>query len=156
MGQLDRKWSFGMAIPSHATEELIVEYWQQGGWNVYKLSQALPLEVVGRVLSSNFYLDNTGRDLMFWKESVRGVFQVSLVIKLLNAIHVSSWFFKCIWLNGVPIKMSFHLWWVVLNKLPIHTNLYWFNIQGPLWCYCCTDRQSETLQHVFAFGSFPR
>lgn len=133
----------------------VVEYWTLGAWDSGKLKRCLPEEAVCRILRSDVRLDEGCDDILFWKKSPSGLYHVGATAKMLTG-KGSLWVFKQIWKKGIPVKMSFVLWRVILGKMPVAEALWKFQVHGPSRCFCCSHKQVETLEHVFAFGCFAR
>lgn len=53
---------------------------------------------------------------------------------------------------GIPMKVSFFMFRLLLQKLPLGESLTKLGFHGPSKCYCCSFPALETFDHVFSNG----
>lgn len=57
--------------------------------------------------------------------------------------------YKMIWVKGLPFKIAFFMWKVWKGKLPLDDFMRRIGYLTTSKCWCCTEPQEKTLQHLF-------
>nr|XP_027093628.1 uncharacterized protein LOC113714028 [Coffea arabica] len=135
--------------------EVVSDYWAEGGWDLGKLPRILPVEMLERIGSKFFCWKEGSNDELSWSATQSGRFTVSSAAELLRSDAGVSWVFKHVWVAGLPIKFSCLVWRLLHYKLPVADVLAKLTVHGPSRCYCCSEYNSETLQHIFSLGDTP-
>lgn len=76
-----------------------------------------------------------------------GEFTVKFAYGLLRRRQVQEWT-RNVWIKGLPLKISFFLWRVWKRRIATDDNLKRMKIQVVSRCYCCEDKEMETMSHL--------
>ncbi|XP_055835450.1 uncharacterized protein LOC129903954 [Solanum dulcamara] len=83
----------------------------QGGWNMEKLHQLFPIDIVDHILEDlHFHEPNEEWDKPRWMMTASGKFSLGTAWELLRSKATKSDIYKNIWIPGVPFKISFFVW----------------------------------------------
>lgn len=113
---------------------------QGNRWNEHKLRLLLHGELANHIVQNikpqggNFVLDKP-----FWMLEKRGESSVKSAWEYIERRKEPRNAFKMIWLKGLPFKVSFFMWKVWKNKLPLDE---FFKRLGYLMdsrCWCCVQ-----------------
>ncbi|XP_033509087.1 uncharacterized protein LOC142166776 [Nicotiana tabacum] len=88
-------------------------------------------------------------DKPVWKLEPRGEFSAKSAWDYARRRRDPSNTYMNIWIKGLPFKVSFFMWKVWKNKLPLDD---FFKRLGYLMaskCWCCVLPQEETMTHLF-------
>ncbi|XP_060170793.1 uncharacterized protein LOC132601744 [Lycium barbarum] len=83
-----------------------------------------------------------------------GKFSVNSAWNILRQREYEEADFKHLWIKGVPFKISFFLLRLWKAVLPTDDTLRRIRIPVVSRCYCCTNSQQETMQHLFLTSKF--
>ncbi|XP_060195293.1 uncharacterized protein LOC132624546 [Lycium barbarum] len=64
--------------------------------------------------------------------------------------NIADPIYNYIWIKEIPFKISFFMWKLLMNNLPLDASLSRFNINKGLSCCCCRVACLEIGDHVFA------
>ena len=112
----------------------------------------LPKDLLRRIDSQIFCWQEGSKDALVWAATYSGRFTISSAAILVDPDPGTSWVFKQVWVDGLPLKFSCLVWRVLHYTLPISDVLVKFNVQESSRCYCYRESSSETLQHVLSLG----
>ncbi|XP_070037046.1 uncharacterized protein [Nicotiana tomentosiformis] len=121
-----------------------------GQWDEEKIREILPEEFATHILHN--IKPPRVQDILdkpVWTLETSGEFSVKSAWEYLRSRKDPRNAFKMIWAKGLPFKISFFMWKVWRNKLPLDD---FFRRLGYLMaskCWCCTNPMEETRQHVF-------
>ncbi|XP_071923139.1 uncharacterized protein [Coffea arabica] len=85
-----------------------------------------------------------------------GEFSIASALSLVRSHSNRSLGAACIWHRSLPITISFFMFRLVSDRLPLLEQLRRFGVQGPSRCCCCIDPQEERLNHMFCTGEAAR
>lgn len=142
-------WQFP-AFTSHA---LVREFWQESWWNLPLIYQLFS-EHMYHVAQSTSLAVEEGADSFLWSLSSSGNFEAAFIRLVLEGGSPTSWTCAHIWDPGLPMKISFFMWRVLGNRLPLREALFKLRVVGPFKCFCCSSSKFESLDHLFVDGEF--
>ena len=128
---------------------LVGELYLQNGWDVARLRQWLPEPLVSMILERQIF--PAERDQLVWKGSPSGEFSVSTAWEELRHKRNGSLLCKFIWSSALPKKLSFFVWRLVKNWVPLDDQLQRKGVLLGSRCSCC-ERARETVGHLFGSG----
>lgn len=88
-------------------------------------------------------------DKPMWKLEPRGDFSAKFAYDYVRRRRDPNTAYRNIWVKGLPFKVSFFMWKVWKNKLPLDD---FFKRLGYLMaskCWCCVLSNEETMPHLF-------
>ncbi|XP_027096071.1 uncharacterized protein [Coffea arabica] len=129
----------------------VYDYVEQGRWNVHKLNDELPSWLVGRILKVDPPC-HTFPDSMVWAPSTSGDFSISTAYKYAQGGGNISWLYSSVWIQGLPVNISFFMTRLLRARLPVMDRLHHLGILGPSHCFCCSSPCSESIDHIFCNG----
>lgn len=130
--------------------EEVKELMENDTWNSEKLQQLFPQEVTELIHNDLHCLENTQEwDKPWWMLSNSGKFTVSSAWEEVRQKENSFSLYSYIWIKGIPFKVSFFLWRLLRQRLPIGEILIRIKVVEEAQCYCCNSPQPETIEHVF-------
>ena len=129
----------------------VSDFVEQGCWNVQRLSMVVPSRWVGRILGvMPPSLDEA--DTMVWALSTSGAFSLASAYRITREGGNSSWLYSLLWLQGLPIKISFFMLRLIESRLPVMDRLHKLGILGPSHCFCCLHSCQECTDRIFCTG----
>ncbi|XP_060212008.1 uncharacterized protein LOC132639585 [Lycium barbarum] len=132
----------------------VKELMMQGGWNLGKLQQLFPMDIVDHILEElHLHEPKEEWDMPRWMMTASGKFTVGTAWDLLRSKAVKSDVYNNIWISGVPFKISFFFWRLWKYKIPVGEVVRRIGIDTEATCYCCDHRQYETVDHLFVTGN---
>nr|XP_027102884.1 uncharacterized protein LOC113724156 [Coffea arabica] len=133
------------------SDHLLVDFVENGHWNLPLLQQWVPHGVISEIVR---VVPPVGHlpDLMVWRPSLSGQFNLSSAFHLVRRHVNRSFMSRRIWHPLVPLKVSFFLLRLLRGRLPVDCCLMKFGVQGPSKCECFPLPSIETIDHVFATG----
>ncbi|XP_027184008.1 uncharacterized protein LOC113782315 [Coffea eugenioides] len=129
---------------------LVAKFFIGDNWNEAKLRLWLPEPIVLQVLQVQF--DPSKKDSMVWSPSANGLFSVSTAWETIRKRKKICLVTGFIWNAIVPIKLSFFVWRLIHNLLPLEENLQHKGFMLVSKCVCCQSGTESGL-HVFLDGS---
>ncbi|XP_071926144.1 uncharacterized protein [Coffea arabica] len=130
---------------------MVSDFVEQGCWNVQRLGMVAPSGWVGRILGVvPPSLDQA--DTMVWAPSISGVFSLASAYRVAHEGGNSSWLYSQLWLQELPIKISFFMLRLIGSRLLVMDRLHKLGIVGPSRCGCCLYPGQESLDHIFCTG----
>ncbi|XP_071906033.1 uncharacterized protein [Coffea arabica] len=133
-------------VPTHF---LVAEFYSSEGWNTERLLQVLPRSVVNVI--SQTIVDPTLKDELVWAPSADGRFTVSSAWELIRQRRNRSLVWRGIWCPLLPLKMSYLVWRILGDFLPLDDMLRGRGISLASKCNCC-GVAAESSQHIFVQG----
>ncbi|XP_060202517.1 uncharacterized protein LOC132630953 [Lycium barbarum] len=110
----------------------VKELMLQVGWNIGKLQQLFPMDIVDHILEElHFHEPKDEWDMPRWMMTASDKFTVGTTWELLRSKVVKLWKYK------IPVG-------VVVRRIGVDTEAT---------CYCCDHRQYETVDHLFVTGN---
>ncbi|XP_020253791.1 uncharacterized protein LOC109830842 [Asparagus officinalis] len=94
------------------------------------------------------YQISTHSDIPIWSLTTNGMYSVKSFYQLLNFRGIKSPFYKVIWKNAIPSKVSVFIWLLSMNKLHTKDNLLMKGWHGDFICIFC-GLEPETRDHLF-------
>ncbi|XP_060200379.1 uncharacterized protein LOC132628633 [Lycium barbarum] len=132
------------------TVQDVKELRNQDGWNMSKLQQLFPTDIVDHIPEELDFHESTEEwDKPRWMMTTSGKFTVRSAWELLRRKFVKSDIYKSIWIPGLPFKISFFFLRLWKCKLPVGDIMRRIgsDIEGKF--YCCDPKQCETVDHLF-------
>nr|XP_027082134.1 uncharacterized protein LOC113704429 [Coffea arabica] len=137
------------------SDNKIVDFVKQATWDVRSIAQWVPSEIVAEIVRVDPPAGHLP-DLMVWRPEHSGCFTIKSAFNLVRRQSSPSPLFKCIWHQGVPLRISFFLLRLLRDRLPLDGTLWKLGIHGPSRCVCCASPEVETTEYVFATGDLAR
>ncbi|XP_060194425.1 uncharacterized protein LOC132623657 [Lycium barbarum] len=135
------------------TVQDVMELRNQDGWNISKLQQLFPTDIVDQILEELDFHESTEEwDKTKWMMTASGKFTVGNAWELLRRKAGKSDIYKSMWIPGLPFKSSFFFWRLWKCKLPVGDIVRMIRIDTEGKCYCCDPKQCETVDHLFVTG----
>ncbi|XP_071933890.1 uncharacterized protein [Coffea arabica] len=120
-------------------------------WNLNMLRSWVPdsivEEIVRKPVPMGFGQDNAIRCL-----TESGDFSLASTYPISGGQRPTSFMFDRVWHPLLPIKIAFFMIRVLRDRLLLASSLGRLNVHGPSKCFCCTEFQSESLDHIFSKG----
>ncbi|XP_071923159.1 uncharacterized protein [Coffea arabica] len=133
------------------SDHLVVDFVSNGRWNQRLLRQWVPDYIVSEIVSKAVPAGNA-QDCVVWELTESGEFSIASSYLLLSGQTPSSFMFDRVWHSLLLVKISFFMVRLLRDRLPLASSLGRLNVHGPSKCFCCTDSQSELLEHIFTEG----
>ncbi|CDP18963.1 unnamed protein product [Coffea canephora] len=134
---------------SNTPDVLVGELYLQSGWDVARLKSWLPEHYVARILELQIFPDL--KDHMVWEGSPSGEFSVLSTMEALRQKRSTSMVSRYIWGTALPKKISFFVWRLVRQWVPLDEQLQRKGVHLGSRCSCC-EGASETVGHLFVSG----
>ncbi|XP_071902386.1 uncharacterized protein [Coffea arabica] len=134
---------------SNTPDVLVGELYLQSGWDVARLKSWLPEHYVARILELQIFPDL--KDHMVWEGSPSGEFSVSSTMEALRQKRSTTMVSRYIWGTALPKKISFFVWRLVRQWVPLDEQLQRKGVHLGSRCSCC-EGASETVGHLFVSG----
>ncbi|XP_060212032.1 uncharacterized protein LOC132639607 [Lycium barbarum] len=132
----------------------VKELMMQGGWNLGKLQQLFPMDILDHILEElHLHEPKEEWDMPRWMMTALGKFTIGTAWDLLRSKAVKSDVYNNIWISGVPFKISFFFWRLWKYKIPVGEVVRRIGIDTESTCYCCDHMQYETVDHLFVTGN---
>ena len=122
-------------------------------WNIELLKNQFPPHIVNQIQRKKLCLIPGSEDIMLWKLTSSGSFSLSSTVEVLRRVKNCNFVNKTIWSLKIPIKIGFFMTNLMLNKISLDCNVTKFGIHGPSACFCCDNRQEESVDHIFSSGN---
>lgn len=139
-------FQLGIVDPPHF---LVAEFFSSDGWNVQRLRQWLPPDLVLQVTQVVF--DPDQKDCLVWLPSSTGEFSTASAWEDLREKRNVSLVDRLIWCPLVPLKISFFVWRLVRGFLPLDSQLRRRGLSIVSRCDCCLTSE-ESIVHLFVTG----
>lgn len=148
------KWAMDEPLAPFAIVEnppffFFAEFFQGNGWNVGRLRQWLPSNIVA--LITEIYVQPHLNDAMIWSASSHGCFTSDSAYDLVRQRKPSSNVARVIWNPVLPLKISFLAWRVANRLLPVDDLLQHRGLPLVSKCSCCFS--VESVRHLFFEGA---
>lgn len=132
----------------------VKEFIADGGWDVQRLQGLVSEEMATHITHSfNPLVRDELTDAPIWMPSYDGRFSTKTAYELLRRKRQRLEWMDCIWVKGLPFKISFFQWRVWKRRLPTDDNLQRMHINVVSKCYCCEEHKQETMAHLFLTSS---
>ncbi|EOY06959.1 Uncharacterized protein TCM_021521 [Theobroma cacao] len=113
-------------------------------WDIEKLSSCLPTSLVDEILQIPF--DRSQEDVAYWALTSNGDFSLWSAWEAIRQRQTPNALFSLIWHRSIPLSISFFLWRVLNNWIPVELRMKDKGIHLASKCVCC--RSEESLIHV--------
>ncbi|KAH0776352.1 hypothetical protein KY290_007763 [Solanum tuberosum] len=120
------------------------------GWNQDLLKEFFNEEIceqVKKVLGMGQITEE--RDQHWWMPNNKGKFTVNSAWDLMRQRKEIQQDIMFIWEKGIPSRVSFLLWRMWFQRIPIGEILVRFNIIDAFNCVCCNNSTPDTFDHLF-------
>lgn len=88
-------------------------------------------------------------DKPVWMLETKGDFSVKSSWEYLRKRRDPNIAYNNMWIKSLPFKMSFLMWRVWKGKLPLDDTVRRWGYFMPSRCWCCTNPEKESLDHLF-------
>nr|XP_027118549.1 uncharacterized protein LOC113735759 [Coffea arabica] len=142
-------WLGNEALFLKAPVDLIVtfrDFITNGEWDVQSLGQYLLKELTRQIVQHPVPMGD-GHDEMFWSLTA-----FASAFKNVCQAHGVSVIHSQVWHPHIPLKISFFMLRLLVEKLPLTNALWKGGIQLASKCLCCLDGATKLLKHVFSEG----
>lgn len=82
-----------------------------------------------------------------------GLFNLKKFREYISVTHVKEVWGKKIWQEWIPEKITLFIWRLILNFLPVESNIKKLGINVVSRCVCCNHAE-ETPEHLFFKGDW--
>ena len=127
------------------------EFISNGNWNINLLGQYISQEFIHPILQHPIP-EGDCRDELIWRQTASGRFTLSSAFQEVHQARNYSVIHSQLWHTRIPLKISFFMLKLLLNKLPLANVLWRVGVQLASKCLCCQEGSNETLEHVFSDG----
>ncbi|XP_060177821.1 uncharacterized protein LOC132607756 [Lycium barbarum] len=139
--------------------EHVKELMNGGMWDIVKLEQCFPEEIVDHIMAELEIKENSQEwDKPWWMMTSTGEFSVASAWEMLRQKSHSSDIYKDMWIKGLPFKISFFLWRLWKFKIPVDEVLTSIGqasgvkmVAGPMSLKVETCLQSSASHNIVAF-----
>ncbi|WRX25598.1 Reverse transcriptase domain - like 10 [Theobroma cacao] len=122
----------------------VSHFYDDGSWNVEKLNNVLPEDVVVEIL--NIPINPPNDDRAYWVPTSDGQFTTKSIWEIVRKRQLVNPMFDLIWHKSVPLTISFFLWRLLQNWIPVEIRLKTKGFQLASKCQHCNSE--ESLLHV--------
>nr|XP_027099065.1 uncharacterized protein LOC113718354 [Coffea arabica] len=122
-----------------------------GYWDVNKLYQTLPREMVPSILEHPVP-EEGGEAEVIWMPTTSGNFSLASAFSEIRQTRNKSMVFDRIWHPQLPLKVSFFMLRLLLGRLPLPDRLCKLGFHLPSKCFCCYSASEESIEHLFSNG----
>ncbi|KAI3463155.1 hypothetical protein Pfo_019818 [Paulownia fortunei] len=123
-------------------------FWQNKQWNVERLGQLLPQNVVNKICNMDIHDD---MDAMIWKLTPDGEFSTKSAWNLIRSSRNERQLLGDLWCNQLTPTMSIFVWRLMNNCIPVDIRLQEKEFPVVSRCYCCLSSM-ESIPHLFISG----
>ncbi|GAA0141642.1 hypothetical protein LIER_35428 [Lithospermum erythrorhizon] len=127
-----------------SSHDCVKDFWADGAWN---LDQVVGLSQDQRAEIFQLRIISDIDDIPLWKLSNNGDFSFKNAFDEIRVSTELSPIYSAIWASTIPKKMSFLVWRILKNWLPLDTLLHKKGNQFASKCQCCWSIESHN--HVF-------
>ncbi|XP_060202679.1 uncharacterized protein LOC132631096 [Lycium barbarum] len=118
-------------------------------WNMTKLLTFFPLQVAQDIAQVDIS-DLEEPNFPVWQPTEDGSFSNKSAWHLIRTRGPKNSFYKNLWHNRIPFKVSFLNWRIFKKKVPFDDTISRFGTNRRSMCICCRISTYETIQHFFA------
>lgn len=104
-------------------------------------------EQVKKVLGMGQISDK--KDHHWWMPNRKGTFTVKSAWEIIRQMKEVQQGIMFIWEKGMPFKVSFLIWRIWFQRIPIGEISIRFKIADAFDCVCCNNSTPETFDHLF-------
>ncbi|EOY17470.1 Uncharacterized protein TCM_036655 [Theobroma cacao] len=123
-------------------------FFHDNEWDVDKLKVVLPAVIINEILKVP--ISCTQENLAYWALTLNGDFTTKSAWELLRQRQLIHALGKFIWHTSIPLTVSFFLWCLVHNWIPVELRMKSKGFQLASKCLCCQSK--ETIMHVLWEG----
>ncbi|XP_027182270.1 uncharacterized protein LOC113780688 [Coffea eugenioides] len=134
-------------VPNLSFENFIIN----GHWDVNMLCQTLLNEMVPSILDHPVP-EEGGEAEVIWMSTTSGKFSLNSVFRDIRQARNTSMVFERIWHPRLPLKVSFFMLRLLMERFPVPDRLYKLGFQLPSKCFCCHSSSQESIEHLFSNG----
>ncbi|XP_071939020.1 uncharacterized protein [Coffea arabica] len=120
-------------------------------WDVIRLYQTLPTDLVPSILEHPVPED-WGEAEVIWMSTTSGNFSLASAFQDIRQARNKSMVFDSIWHPQIPLKISFFMLRLLLERLPLPDRLCKLGLHLPSKCFCCDSASEESIEHLFSKG----
>ncbi|EOY06960.1 Uncharacterized protein TCM_021522 [Theobroma cacao] len=113
-------------------------------WDIVKLNSYLPTSLVDEILQIPF--DRSQEDVAYWALTSNGEFSFWSAWEIIRQRQTPNALLSFNWHRSIPLSISFFLWRVLNNWIPVELRMKDKGIHLASKCVCC--RSEESLIHV--------
>ncbi|XP_059301809.1 uncharacterized protein LOC132053715 [Lycium ferocissimum] len=118
-------------------------------WQWNRAGYRVPWEVKVAVQHIIVNFTQSKKDKATWVPNTEGSFTISSAWNLLRKRAEDNWHDRRTCHKNVSLKINFHFWRMIKDRLSIDNKIGRFKIHGPSICCCCTNHKVETVEHLF-------
>ncbi|XP_027156179.1 uncharacterized protein LOC113756908 [Coffea eugenioides] len=126
-----------------------------GRWSSLLLARHFPTDIMDLILQQPPPVGERPDELV-WMPSASGQFSLSSAFQEVRQVRSASWIFSHIWHRQLPLKVSFFMLRLLLQRLPLNDALGRFGVQLPSKCFCCRSATGESSEHIFSSDQLAR
>ncbi|KAI0519126.1 hypothetical protein KFK09_006566 [Dendrobium nobile] len=116
-----------------------------GEWNIDRLCEVVPYEVVALILKIPLQLNV--QDKILFKITANGKFSFKKLWELFRHKEEINHVYKALWHNTIPVSYSLLSWRCLKGYLPVDTRLWNKGFYIVSKCQCCAN--IESIFHIF-------
>ncbi|EOY13984.1 RNase H family protein [Theobroma cacao] len=132
-------------FPSFASSMILVSnFYQNGSWHIGKLNDALLEDVVTEIMK--IPIDESRIYEAYWAPTSDGKFTTKSAWEIVRQRHSINFVFYSIWHRSIPLSISFFLWRLFQDWIPVDLRLKSKGFQLVFKCQHCNSK--ESLFHV--------
>lgn len=139
---------------SRAKKILVSDFIVHNTWNLDKLNDLLPPNLVTHIQTINISPEN--EDYSIWTADPSGSFSIKSAWNALRTNRITAFTHTKIWHSKMPFKISFHVLRLFKDKWATDVNLSRFKVHGPSRCCCCNNGSIEINEHLFNEGEMAK
>nr|XP_027101811.1 uncharacterized protein LOC113722787 [Coffea arabica] len=111
----------------------------------------LPTDLVPSILEHPVPED-WGEAEVIWMSTTSGNFSLASAFRDIRQARNKSMVFDSIWHPQIPLKISFFMLRLLLERLPLPDRLCNLGLHLPSKCFCCDTASEESIEHLFSKG----
>lgn len=121
-----------------------------GRWKFTLLKELFTEEICQKILKVlGNYLVTEVKDVTWWMPNAKGRFTVRSAWEIVRQRKEPQEGIMNIWEKGIPLKVSFMMWRVWMQRISIGEVLVNFRITDSVICCCCDQNVQESFTHLF-------
>ncbi|EOY17514.1 Uncharacterized protein TCM_042330 [Theobroma cacao] len=122
----------------------VCDFFMNNSWDIEKLKTVLQQEVVDEI--AKIPIDAMSKDEAYWAPTPNGEFSTKSAWQLIRKREVVNPVFNFIWHKTVPLTISFFLWRLLHDWIPVELKMKSKGFQLASRCRCC--KSEESIMHV--------
>lgn len=130
--------------------EDVKELIHEGRWDMDKIKELLTEEIGAHIQKNISLIEESEKwDKPWWMLNATGNFTVASAWEIMRQTKVKQDCYQYIWSKGISFKMSFLIWRIWKQRLPVDEIIARMGIAMVSKCRCCTQPNQETIEHLF-------